>query len=178
VGKTRKTQLHQDGQSRQPDVIGLTQAKDEVCCGELKGPNPSAEAVNIDILRLAVFSKDSLDQVHHVVVKGPPLLTFQTVGRDVTFFLAAKVDNTVVHAKLSTVRLPTQLMDVHLEYDFFHLFQVQSLIGVARDRLGNRREVPLQDVSFPTLGTPQRKAAMMSPLVSRKQNVNASQPIS
>ncbi|KAF9951517.1 hypothetical protein BGZ65_005900, partial [Modicella reniformis] len=157
LGKTRKAQLQQDGQSRQPDVIGLTEAKEEIFYGELKGPTPKAAAVNTDILRLAVFSKDSLDQVHNVVIQGPPLLTFQTVGRDVTFFLAAKVDNTIIHLHLSTVRLPVQLKDMDLEYEFFfHLFQVQTLIKVARDRLGQRREVPTQDVFFPTLGTPER----------------------
>ncbi|KAF9121531.1 hypothetical protein BGX30_002498 [Mortierella sp. GBA39] len=161
VGKTRKVQLQQDGQSRQPDVIGLTEAKEVIFYGELKGPAPKTAAVNTDILRLAVFSKDSLDQVHNVVVEGPPLLTFQTVGRDVTFFLAAKVDNTVVHLHLSTVRLPAHLKDMDLEYEFFfNLFQVQTLIKVARDRLGQRREVPREDVFFPTLGTPERKAAM------------------
>ncbi|KAF9334853.1 hypothetical protein BGZ91_010696 [Linnemannia elongata] len=40
VGKTRKAQLQQDGQSRQPDVIGLTKAKEEIFYGELKGPPP------------------------------------------------------------------------------------------------------------------------------------------
>lgn len=169
VGKTRKAQLQQDGQSRQPDVIGLTEAKEEIFYGELKGPTPKTAAVNTDVLRLAVFSKDSLDQVHNVVVEGPPLLTFQTVGRDVTFFLAAKVDNTVVHLHLSTVRLPAHLQDMDLEYEFFfNLFQVQTLIKVARDRLGQRREVPRQDVFFPTLGTPERKAAMKNSISMRK----------
>ncbi|KAK3838885.1 MAG: hypothetical protein J3R72DRAFT_448111 [Linnemannia gamsii] len=169
VGKTRKAQLQQDGQSRQPDVIGLTEAKEEIFYGELKGPSPKTAAVNTDVLRLAVFSKDSLDQVQNVVVEGPPLLTFQTVGRDVTFFLAAKVDNTVVHLHLSTVRLPAHLKDMDLEYEFFfNLFQVQTLIKVARDRLGQRREVPRQDVFFPTLGTPERKAAMKNSISTKK----------
>ncbi|KAF8926123.1 hypothetical protein BGZ47_002895 [Haplosporangium gracile] len=168
VGKARKAQLQQDGQSRQPDVIGLTEAKEEIFYGELKGPTPKAAAVNTDILRLAVFSKDSLDQVHNVVVEGSPLLTFQTVGRDVTFFLAAKVDTTVVHLHLSTVRLPGHLKDMDLEYEFFfNLFQTQTLIKVARDRLGQRREVPRQDIFFPTLGTPERKAAMMNSIPMR-----------
>jgi hypothetical protein len=79
-------QLQQDGKSRQPDVIGLTEAKEEIFYGELKGPTPKTAAINANVLRLAVFSKDSLDQVHIVVVEGAPLLTFQTVGHDVTFF--------------------------------------------------------------------------------------------
>ncbi|KAG0333773.1 hypothetical protein BG004_000699 [Podila humilis] len=168
VGKTRKAQLQQDGQSRQPDVIGLTEAKEEIFYGELKGPTPKTAAVNTDVPRLAVFSKGSLDQVHNIVVEGPPLLTFQTVGRDVTFFLAAKVDNTVVHLHLSTVKLPAHLKDMDLEYEFFNLFQVQTLIKVARDRLGQRREVPSQDVFFPTLGTPERKAAMKNSISTRE----------
>ncbi|KAF9561824.1 hypothetical protein EC968_005602 [Mortierella alpina] len=114
VGKTRKAQLKQDGQSRQPDVIGLTEAKDEIFYGEVKGPAPKTADVNTDILRLAVFSKDSLDQVHNLVEEGPPLVTFLAGSRDVTFFLAAKVDNTIVHLQLSTVRLPADLKEMDL----------------------------------------------------------------
>ncbi|KAF8927570.1 hypothetical protein BGZ47_002088, partial [Haplosporangium gracile] len=133
VGKARKMHLQQSGQSRQPDVIGLTASNEEVFYGELKGPTPKAATVNTDVLRLAVFSKDSLDQAHKVLVQGPPLLTFQTVGRDVTFFLAAKISNTIVHTRLSSVRLPAFLSDVDVDLDvFFHLFQVQSLVHVTR----------------------------------------------
>ncbi|CAO3563792.1 unnamed protein product [Mortierella alpina] len=169
VGKTRKVQLQQDGQSRQPDIIGQTESKEEVFYGELKGPHPKTAAVNTDILRLAIFSKDSLDQLHNMLVQGPPLLTFQSVGRDVTFFLGTKVDNTIVHVHLSTVRLPTRLSEMDLDYEFFfHLFQVQTLISVAKDRLENKRVEPLQEVFFPTLGTPERNAALRSSLDSRK----------
>ncbi|KAF8948405.1 hypothetical protein BGZ47_005178 [Haplosporangium gracile] len=144
VGKSRKVQLQQDGQSRQPDVIGQTKNKKEVFYGELKGLHPKTEAVNTDILRLAIFSKDSLDQLHNTLVYGPPLLTFQAVGRDITFFLATKVDNTIVHIHLSTVNLPSRLTEVDLDYDFFfHLFQVQTLIKIASERLENKREEPL-----------------------------------
>ncbi|KAF9536834.1 hypothetical protein EC957_009586 [Mortierella hygrophila] len=169
VGKARKMHLQQSGQSRQPDVIGLTASNEEVFYGELKGPTPKAAAVNTDVLRLAVFSKDSLDQAHKVLAQGLPLLTFQTVGRDVTFFLAAKISNTIVHTRLSSVRLPAFLSEVDVDLDvFFHLFQVQSLVHVTRDRLEKRRAVPVQDAVFPTLGTPERNAALKSPTVSRK----------
>ncbi|KAG0196568.1 hypothetical protein BGX28_009988, partial [Mortierella sp. GBA30] len=161
VGKARKTHLQQSGQSRQPDVIGLTASNEEMFYGELKGPTPKAAAVHTDVLRLAIFSKDSLDQVHKILVQGPPLLTFQTVGRDITFFLAAKINNTIVHTRLSSVRLPALLSEVDVDLDvFFHLFQVQSLVHVARDRLEKRRAVPVQDEVFPTLGTPERNAAL------------------
>jgi len=164
VGKTRKAQLQQDGQSRQPDVIGQTAGKGEVFYGELKGLHPKPAAVNTDILRLAIFSKDSLDQLHSTLVRGPPLLTFLSMGRDVTFFLGTKVDNTIVHIRLSNVRLPSLLTEVDLDYDFFfHLFQVQTLITIANNRLENKREKPLQETFFPTLGTPERKAALKSP---------------
>ena len=160
--------MQKSGQSRQPDVIGVT-ASNEVFYGELKGPTPKAAAINTDVLRLAVFSKDSFDQAHKVLVQGPPLLTFQTVGRDVTFFLAAKISNTIVHTRLSFVRLPAFLSEVDVDLDvFFHLFQVQSLVHVTRDRLKKRRAVPMQDAVFPTLGTPERNAALKSPTVSRK----------
>ncbi|KAF9287533.1 hypothetical protein BGZ68_001689 [Mortierella alpina] len=169
VGKSRKVQLQQDGQSRQPDVIGQTKNKNEVFYGELKGLHPKAEAVNTDILRLAIFSKDSLDHLHNTLVHGPPLLTFQAVGRDVTFFLATKIDNTIVHTHLSTVNLPSRLTEVDLDYDFFfHLFQVQTLVKIASERLENKREIPLQDMVFPTLGTPERNAALKSPRKAKR----------
>ncbi|KAG0275245.1 hypothetical protein BGZ95_009031 [Linnemannia exigua] len=69
VGKTRKAQLQQDGQSRQPDVIGQTEDNRELYYGELKGLHPSIEAVNTDILRLAIFTKDSLDQLHNTLAQ-------------------------------------------------------------------------------------------------------------
>ncbi|KAF9956746.1 hypothetical protein BGZ70_009787 [Mortierella alpina] len=168
IGKSRKVQLLQDGQSRQPDVIGQTKNKNEVFYGELKGLHPKAESVNTDILRLAIFSKDSLDHLHNTLLHGPPLLTFQAVGRDVTF-LATKIDNTIVHTHLSTVNLPSRLTEVDLDYDiFFHLFQVQTLIKIASKRLENTREIPLQELVFPTLGTPERNAALKSPVKAKR----------
>jgi len=132
--------------------------------GELKGLHPKTEAVDTDILRLAIFSKDSLDHLQNTLVQGPPLLTFLSVGPDVTFFLGTKVDNTIVHCRLSTVRLPSRLTEVDLDFDFFfNLFQVQSLITVADNCLQKKRDKPLQETSFPTLGTPERKAALKSP---------------
>ncbi|KAK3810542.1 MAG: hypothetical protein J3R72DRAFT_78610 [Linnemannia gamsii] len=172
VGKSRKARLQQDGQSRQPDVIGQTEDNREVYYGELKGLHPSTEAVNTDILRLAIFTKDSLDQLHNTLVQGPPLLTFQAVGRDVTFFLGTKIDNTIVHVRLSTVKLPSRLTEVDLDHDFFfHLFQVQTLINIANVCLENKREKPLQDIFFPTLGTPERNAALKSPLAQKRYSL-------
>ncbi|KAK5799764.1 hypothetical protein F5H01DRAFT_326536 [Linnemannia elongata] len=102
VGKARKMHLQQSGQSRQPDVIGLTASNKEVFYGELKGPTPKAAAINTDVLRIAVFSKDSLDQARKVLAQGLLLLTFQTLGRNVTCFLTAKISNTIVHTRLSS----------------------------------------------------------------------------
>jgi hypothetical protein len=90
------------------------------------------------------------------------------VGRDDTFFLAAKADNTIVHLHFSTVTLPAHLKDLDLEYEFFNLFQVQSLIKVARDRHGQRREEASQDVFFPILGTLERKATTKNSISTRK----------
>ncbi|GJJ79236.1 hypothetical protein EMPS_11640 [Entomortierella parvispora] len=164
VGKTRKARLSQDGQPRQPDVIGRTAEQGEVFYGELKGLHPKAATVNTDILRLAIFSKDTLDHLHNTLVRGPPLLTFLSVGSDVTFYLATKVDNTIVHCRLSHVCLPSSLKKLDLDFDFFfNVFQVQSLISVADICLKKKREKPLQETFFPTLGTPERKAAMKSP---------------
>lgn len=56
------------------------------------------------------------------------------------------METTVVHLYVSTVRLPAHLKDTDLEYEFFfNLFHVLTLINVARDRLGQRREVPRRD---------------------------------
>ncbi|KAF9157107.1 hypothetical protein BGX20_004109 [Mortierella sp. AD010] len=164
TGKTRKVNIQQSGQSRQPDVIGQTKDRNEVFFGEIKGTHPCSEAVNTDILRLAIFTKDSLDLLHNALERGPPLVTFQTVGSNVVFFLGARVNNTIVHMRLSTVRLPSSLTEVDLDYDFFfRLFQVQTLINITKDCLEEKRATPLQEDSFPTLGTPERNAALNSP---------------
>lgn len=109
-----------------------------------------------DILRHAIISKDSLDQLYNTLVHGPPLLTFQVVGRDVTFFLAIKIDNTIVHFHLSMLtyyRVRLRLIWIKIS---FHLFQVQTLNKVANERIENKREVLLQERFFPTLGTPEQ----------------------
>ncbi|KAG0316768.1 hypothetical protein BGZ99_006703 [Dissophora globulifera] len=164
AGRSRKTKLQQEGQSRQPDIVGQTQEKMEVFYGECKGLHPPTAAVNTDLLRLAIFSKDSLDQLHNTLEQGPPLLTFQTVGCEVTFFLATKINNTVVHVRLSTVKLPSRLTELDLDLEFFfYLLQVQSLINITKDRLKKKRQEPLHEIPFPTLGTPQRNAALNTP---------------
>ncbi|KAG9068733.1 hypothetical protein KI688_011016 [Linnemannia hyalina] len=127
AGKPRKTKLPQGSQSRQPDIVGQTRDKKEVFYGELKGPHPSPAAVSTDLLE--IFSKDALDQLHHTLEQGPPLVNFQTVGRDVTFFLGAKINNTVVHVRLSTVKLPSRMteLDLDLDLDFFRTFSKSKL---------------------------------------------------
>jgi len=124
---------------------------------ELKGLNPSLAKVKTDMLCLAIFTKDVLDQLHKTYEQELPLLTFQTVGRDVTFFLGAKIDNTGVYACLSSVKLPSILTELDLDLEFFfRLFQVQTLVTIANNRLKNKQDKPLQFVPFPTLGTPSR----------------------
>ncbi|KAF9176662.1 hypothetical protein BGZ51_009870 [Haplosporangium sp. Z 767] len=169
AGKARKSRLQHNGQSRQPDIVGQARDAGEIFYGELKGPHPPPAAVNIDLLRLAIFTKDALDHLHKTLEQGPPLVTFQAVGRDVTFFLGAKIDNTVVHAYLSSVKLPSLLSELDLDQEFFfRLFQVQTLVGVANSLLKNKRDKPLQEAPFPTLGTPQRNAALNSPQKNKK----------
>ncbi|KAF9421052.1 hypothetical protein BGZ76_004011 [Entomortierella beljakovae] len=169
TGKTRKVNLQQSGQSRQPDVIGQTEDGNEVFFGEMKGMHPGLEAVNTDVLRLAIFTKDSLDLLHNTLERAPPLVTFQTVGSEIVFFLGARVNNTIVHMRLSTVKLPSSLKEVDLDYDFFfRLFQIQNLINLTKDCLEEKRSTPLQEESFPTLGTPERYAALSSPKKPRK----------
>ncbi|KAK5827512.1 hypothetical protein F5H01DRAFT_98059 [Linnemannia elongata] len=175
AGRSRKSALQQDGRSRQPDVIGQTRDNEEIYYGELKGRTTTPEAAAADILRLSIFTKDSLDHLQGTLEVTPPLITFQSVGRNVTFFLGAKINNTVVHGRLSSVALPTNLNElVDLDHEFFFsLLQVESLIRVAGERVGKKRAVPLvpeELLLFPTLGTPERKAAMKSPRVQKTVN--------
>lgn len=100
--------------SHQLDVIGQTEGKEEVFYGELKGFHPKPAAVDTDILRLAISSKDSLDQLHSTLAQGPPLLTILSVGRDVTFFLGIKVDNTIVHVHLHCARHASFCFDLDI----------------------------------------------------------------
>ncbi|KAF9206503.1 hypothetical protein BGZ49_002320 [Haplosporangium sp. Z 27] len=173
TGKTRKVNLQQSRQSRQPDVIGHTKDMNEVFFGEMKGMRPGLKAVNTDILRLAIFTKDSLDLLHNTLERGPPLVTFQTEGSNVVFFLGARVNNTIVHMRLSTVRPPSSLTEIDLDYNFFfRLFQIQTLISITKDCLEKKRTTPLQEDSFPTLGTPERNAALNTPKKSQKAKQN------
>ncbi|KAI1313907.1 hypothetical protein EDD11_002407 [Mortierella claussenii] len=164
-GKQRKHDLGQRGSSRQPDIVGCTSSKKEIYFGELKGVHATKQDVNVDILRLAIFAKDALDHLHCILCKDPPLLTFRTKGKAVVFFLAAKQGNTVVHTRVSSLELPSNMCDLNLNREFFfRLFQVQSLLGTTRECLKNTRRDPLKDHHpFPTLGTPERVSAMRSP---------------
>jgi len=120
--------LDHDGQARQPDVVGRTKDKREAYYGELKGPHPRSISKDTDLLRLAAFTKDALDLFCNKLEQDPPILSFQPVGRCVTFFLGAKVDNTVVHARLSEILLPSLLTELNLDQEqFYHLFQTKSL---------------------------------------------------
>ncbi|KAI1315858.1 hypothetical protein EDD11_000293 [Mortierella claussenii] len=169
AGKARKGSLHQEGQPRQPDIVGQAQDAQEVFYGELEGLYPSKAAVNTNLLRLAIFTKDSLDQLHNALEQGPPLVTFQTVGRDVTFFLGTKISNTIVHAYLSSVKLPSRLCELDLDLEFFfRLLQVQTLVTIANGHLKGKRDEPLHDIPFPTLGTPQRSEALNSSSKTKK----------
>ncbi|KAF9948268.1 hypothetical protein BGZ70_002282 [Mortierella alpina] len=159
AGQERKANLNQDGQTRQPDVIGRCTPPLELYYGELKPKNPRIEDSNTDRLRIAIFTKDSLDQLDRKLVSPPPVVSFQAIGGAVTFYIGAKVDNVIVHSKLSTITLPSQLgqLDLH-EETFYALFQVLTLIMTANAKTRDVRESPLEVRSFPTLGTPERLA--------------------
>ncbi|KAF9118038.1 hypothetical protein BGW39_001559, partial [Mortierella sp. 14UC] len=161
AGQERKASLNQDGQTRQPDVIGKCVPPFELYYGELKAKNPRIEDSNTDRLRIAIFTKDSLDQLDRKLASPPPVISFQAIGGVVTFYIGAKVGNVIVHSKLSTITLPSQLsqLDVHEEI-FYTLFQVRTLVMVANTKTLDRREIPLDSRSFPTLGTPERYLAM------------------
>ncbi|KAG0012135.1 hypothetical protein BGZ80_000184 [Entomortierella chlamydospora] len=161
VGRTRKAALEQDGQARKPDVVGRTKDRREVYFGELKGPHPRTLSKDADLLRLAVFTKDALDPLSNELEQDPPILSFQSVGRTVTFYLGAKIDNTVFHIRLSEVNLPSLLTELDLDQgDFYHLFQAETLVRITSDRLQRKRDKPLTDIPFPTLATPQRDVAL------------------
>ncbi|KAG9319511.1 hypothetical protein KVV02_002816 [Mortierella alpina] len=160
----RKANLNQDGQTRQPDVIGRCTPPLELYYGELKPKNPRIEDSNTDRLRIAIFTKDSLDQLDRKLVSPPPVVSFQAIGGAVTFYIGAKVDNVIVHSKLSTITLPSQLgqLDLH-EETFYALFQVRTLIMAANAKARDVRESPLDVRSFPTFGTPERLAMAGKP---------------
>ncbi|KAF9979237.1 hypothetical protein BGZ65_006706 [Modicella reniformis] len=170
-GKERKQDLGQQGTSRQPDVVGCTEGGKEIYFGELKGTHASKQDLNVDILRLTIFAKDALDHLHCFLREDPPLLTFKTKGRAVVFYLATKRGNAIVHSRVSAVDLPSKLSELDLNQEFFfRLFQVQTLLGVSKEYLKNRREKKLQDHHpFPTLGTPDRLQAMKSPSKKAKK---------
>ncbi|KAG0211700.1 hypothetical protein BGX31_001636 [Mortierella sp. GBA43] len=89
----------------------------------------------------------------------------ETKGKTVVFFLAAKQGNAIVHARISSFQLPSNLSELNLNQEFFfRLFQVQTLLKTTREYLKNRRVERLQDYCpFPTLGTPERLHAMRTP---------------
>ena len=159
AGQERKANLNQDGQTRQPDVIGRCTQPIELYYGELKSKNPRIEDSNTDRLRIAIFTKDSLDQLDRKLVSPPPVISFQAIGGAITFYIGAKVNNVIIHSKLSTITLPSQLgqLDLH-EETFYTLFQVRTLIMTANAKTRDVRERPLDVQSFPTLGTPERLA--------------------
>ncbi|KAF9276174.1 hypothetical protein BGZ74_003738 [Mortierella antarctica] len=163
ASENRKAALDQDGQARQPDVVGRTKEDHEAYYGELKGMRPSTQSKNADSLRIAIFTKDSLDDLHRFLEDDLPLLSFRSVGPDIAFFIGAKIANTVIHAKISDLTMPTCLSELRFldQMFFFRMFQVRSLVLITSKSLKQRRRKPLEDHnSFPTLVTPHRNVAM------------------
>jgi len=88
-------------------------------------------------------------------------VSFQVVGRQVVIFYAVKIDNIILHCKLSSFCMPVTLGELDLNEEvFFPLFQVQSLIRSTKEGLGHKRQAPLTTDPFPTMGTPNRRMAM------------------
>lgn len=112
---------------------------------------------NTNHLRIAIFTKDFLDQLDRKLVSHPPVISFQAIGGAVTYYIGAKVDNVIIHSKLSTITLPSQLdkLDLH-EETFYILFQVRTLIMTANAKTRDVKESPLDIRLFLTLGTPER----------------------
>ncbi|KAF9363154.1 hypothetical protein BGX34_004773 [Mortierella sp. NVP85] len=159
--QTRKAMLNQPGKVREANVIGKTEDSFELYYGELKTVHTTQEDINTDRLRIATLTKDSLDHMESTLVHTPPILSFQAIGGSITFYIGGKIENVIVHSKLSTVILPTKLKDLDLKEEFFYnLFQVQSLVKLASERTRLRRPISRTFQVFPTLGTPQRQLAM------------------
>ncbi|KAF8924943.1 hypothetical protein BGZ47_003560 [Haplosporangium gracile] len=131
--ESRKAALDQDGQARQPDIVGRTEEGHEAYYGELKGMHPSTLSRNADTLRIATFTKDNLDGLLRVLEDDLPLISFRSVGPGVVFFLGAKITNTVI----------------------------RSLVLITSTRLKQKRREPMGDNNpFPTLATPLRNIAL------------------
>lgn len=111
--------------------------------------------MNVDSLRLVDFAKVALDHLHYCLIEDPPLLTFQTRDRTVVVFLPANQGNVIVHARVSSVQLPSNLTKMSLYQEFFFpLFQVQTLLEITKKYLENKRGNRLQNqCPFPTLDT-------------------------
>ncbi|KAK3814103.1 MAG: hypothetical protein J3Q66DRAFT_441776 [Benniella sp.] len=176
AGKQRKMRAGLTAQPCQPDVIGLADGGElEIYYGEIKVAKTSVEEQQADRLRLAIFSKDALDLLERTLESTPPVISFQIVGQQVEFFYAVKIDNTILHCKLSSFAMPVTLDELDLHEDvFFPLFQAHSLIGLAKESLAHRRHVPLATDPFPTMGTPNRRLAMKraaEPLSGREEAI-------
>ena len=155
--------------------MGRTEEGHEVYYGELKGMHPSTLSRNTHTLRIAVFTKDSLDELLRVLEVDLPLISFRSVGPDVVFSLGAKITNTVVHTRISNLKMPTCLSELRLleQTFFFRMFQIRSLVLITSTRLKQKRREPIGDNNpFPTLATPLRNVALgiqcKAKLVKRK----------
>jgi len=137
--------------------------------------HPSTLSRNTHTLRIAVFTKDSLDELLRVLEVDLPLISFRSVGPDVVFSLGAKITNTVVHTRISNLKMPTCLSELRLleQTFFFRMFQIRSLVLITSTRLKQKRREPIGDNNpFPTLATPLRNVALgiqcKAKLVKRK----------
>ncbi|ORX58333.1 hypothetical protein DM01DRAFT_1283801, partial [Hesseltinella vesiculosa] len=83
------------------DVYEDYRLSHQTCFGEIK-PNGSPHTKTIvDFYRLAIFSKNTLEQ-HNL--NG--VVSFQTIGSFTTFYLTALVNDFYVMTELTTIRLP------------------------------------------------------------------------
>ncbi|KAF9547672.1 hypothetical protein EC957_008029 [Mortierella hygrophila] len=112
-------------------MVGRTEESHEAYYGELKGMHPSTLSRNADTLRIAIFTKDSLELLR-VLEEDLPLISFRSVGPDIAG-----------------------------SNGFFRMFQIQSLVLITSTRLKQKRWEPMGDNNlFPTLATPLRNVAL------------------
>ncbi|KAK5805548.1 hypothetical protein F5H01DRAFT_371294 [Linnemannia elongata] len=128
ASQERKASLNQDGHTRQPDIIGKCVPPFVLYYGELKPKIPRIEDSNTDRLRIAIFTKDSLDQLDRKLASPPLVVSFQAIDGVGMFYIGAKVGNVIVHSKLSTITLPSQLSQLNVHDEVFPYPHSRALI--------------------------------------------------
>ncbi|KAG0080537.1 hypothetical protein BGZ90_012023 [Linnemannia elongata] len=93
---------------------------------------PRIEDSNTDRLRIAIFTKESLDQLDRKLASPPLVVSFQAIEGVGMFYIGAKVGNVIVHSKLSTITLSSQLSQLNVHDEIFPYPLSRAHIGHGR----------------------------------------------